>query len=523
MSKHRYLEPCLLWILFLPSLVYTLSTKRPNVVIFYADDLGYGDIEPYGHPTSSTPNLRRLAADGLVLTQFYSAAAVCSPSRAALLTGRYQMRSGIYPGVFNVKMSGGLPLNEVTIAEMLKPEGYRSAAIGKWHLGLGNNSMYLPPSHGFDVSLGLPASPAQCRCSICFYPNVTCHSAPCAANEYTPCALFNGTKIVEQPVDLLTLDEKYVAEGRHFIRENVKSETPFFLYYASHHTHQPQYAGKETSGTSLRGRFGDSLAALDWEVGQIYQELEENGILDDTFFFFSADNGPALYLKTFGGNAGLMKCGKGTTYEGGMRVPAIIHWPGRITPGRSFEFSSTLDILPTIASITKAKLPAVTLDGYDMSPFLFDGMHSIRESFFYYPPTVSTKYKSFAVRYRQYKVVFYTEGSYLSNNKNKDVDCRESAKLTYHDPPMLFDLEQDPSENYNLSVKLSPEKDIVQKVTEMRTDFDARMVFAESQMRRPKDDNLMPCCNRGCIPFPTCCHCTGNTHREGRWATLYPV
>ncbi|XP_011663832.2 arylsulfatase A isoform X2 [Strongylocentrotus purpuratus] len=338
------------------------------------------------------------------------------------------MRSGVYPHVFNVEMSGGLPLNETLISKMLKPEGYRSAAVGKWHLGLGNNSVYLPNNHGFDEFLGLPASPSQCRCSVCFYPNVTCHRAPCSP-EYSPCALFNGTTIIEQPVDLLTLDDKYVMQSRHFIRTNVGTGTPFFLYYASQHTHHPQYAGKETSGTSIRGRFGDSLAALDWEVGQIYEELKENGILEDTFFLFSADNGPSLSFENFGGNAGLMKCGKATTYEGGMRVPAIVHWPGQITPGRSMELSSTLDVLPTIASITNAKLPNVTLDGYDMSPFLFQGMPSLRESFFYYPADVDTEHKSYAVRYKQYKAVFYTAGSVLSNNKNKDIDCRDSKTV----------------------------------------------------------------------------------------------
>eukprot|EP00057_Strongylocentrotus_purpuratus_P032722 XP_788607.2 PREDICTED: arylsulfatase A isoform X1 [Strongylocentrotus purpuratus] len=486
--------------------------KRPNIIIFYADDLGYGDLEPYGHPTSSTPNLGRLAAGGIVLTQFYSSSPVCSPSRAALLTGRYQMRSGVYPHVFNVEMSGGLPLNETLISKMLKPEGYRSAAVGKWHLGLGNNSVYLPNNHGFDEFLGLPASPSQCRCSVCFYPNVTCHRAPCSP-EYSPCALFNGTTIIEQPVDLLTLDDKYVMQSRHFIRTNVGTGTPFFLYYASQHTHHPQYAGKETSGTSIRGRFGDSLAALDWEVGQIYEELKENGILEDTFFLFSADNGPSLSFENFGGNAGLMKCGKATTYEGGMRVPAIVHWPGQITPGRSMELSSTLDVLPTIASITNAKLPNVTLDGFDMSPFLFQGMPSLRESFFYYPADVDTEHKSYAVRYKQYKAVFYTAGSVLSNNKNKDIDCRGTSLRTYHDPPMLFDLEQDPSEQYNLSINHSPEKDIVLKLTKMRADFDAKMVYAPSEMNKPRDKNLMPCCNRGCSPYPSCCHCISSAPR----------
>ena len=294
-------------------------TRPPNIVIFFGDDLGYGDLDNYGHPTSSTPNLARLAAGGKVLTQFYSAAAVCSPSRAALLTGRYQMRSGIYPGVFNVTDSGGLPHNETTIAEMLKPLGYHTAMVGKWHLGLGKDAEYLPPHHGFDEFLGLPASPCQCPCTVCFYPNTTCHKAPCKTH-YTPCALFNGTRIVEQPVDLLTLDEKYASQAKHVIKTNAEKKKPFFLYYASQHTHHPQYAGKETVGTTERGQYGDSLAAMDWELGQVYDELQANGILDETFILFTADNGPMLSFQQWGGNAGLLRCGKGTTYEGAVCV-----------------------------------------------------------------------------------------------------------------------------------------------------------------------------------------------------------
>lgn len=487
-----------------PQCVARERSGLPNIVIFFGDDLGYGDLEVYGHPTSSTPNLVRLAAGGKVLTQFYSAAPVCSPSRAALLTGRYQTRSGIYPHVFNVTCSGGLPLNETTIAEMVKPRGYYTAMVGKWHLGLGKDAIYLPPSQGFDEFLGLPASPCQCPCTICFYPNESCHKAPCKT-EFSACPLYNGTVIIEQPVDLLTLDEKYTSQAKNVIRTNAQTGKPFFLYYASQHTHHPQYAGEETSGTSARGRYGDSLAAMDWELGQIYNELQANGILEDTFFLFTADNGPSLHFRTWGGNAGLLKCGKGTTYEGGVRVPAIAHWPGHITPGRSMALSSTLDILPTLAAITGAQLPKVTLDGVDLSPMLFQGKPSPREVFYYYPEAPEKNYGSFAVRYMQFKAVFYTIGSAECDRNGADHDCRDTTKLTYHDPPMLFDLNLDPSEQYNIS---DTNKEIVQRLTEMRAEFDSRMVWAESETKKPSHEDYMPCCNPGCIPFPQCCHCT---------------
>ncbi|PIK45183.1 putative arylsulfatase A [Apostichopus japonicus] len=179
----------------------------------FADDLGYGDLQAYGHPTSHTPNLNNLAKNGLLFTQFYVSSPVCSPSRASLLTGRYQTRSGIWPGVFVPDVVGGLPLNETTVAEILHPRGYHTAIVGKWHLGVGKDNMYLPPNQGFDEYYGIPYSHDMCPCEICFLPNETCLSD--CKDDYTSCPVFDGLNIVEQPADLVTLHEKYVNRSVH--------------------------------------------------------------------------------------------------------------------------------------------------------------------------------------------------------------------------------------------------------------------------------------------------------------------
>ncbi|XP_041456450.1 arylsulfatase A-like isoform X2 [Lytechinus variegatus] len=424
--------------------------------------------------------------------------------RAALLTGRYHMRSGIYPGVFNVTSSGGLPHREETIAEMVKGRGYYTAMVGKWHLGVGREGRYLPPAHGFDEFLGLPASHSHCPCSICFHPNRTCVYS-CKQN-FSPCPLYNGTTIIEQPIDLMTLDEKYATQARRAIRKSVDAGKPFFLYYSFQHTHDPQYADWRNTGATARGDYGDALAAMDWEIGQVMEELDQQDIWEDTFIFFSADNGPSL-SKRWGGSVGLLKCGKATTYEGGVRVPAIAHWKGRIKPGYTLELSSTLDILPTVAKITGARLPNAVLDGVDMAPFLFNDGKSLRETFFYYSPAASEKQNSFAVRYKQYKAHFYTKGSTLSGVGHPDPDCRKTAKRTKHSPPLLYDLHRDPAEQYNIAYE--PEyQDIIQLITRIREDFDGRMEWAVSEMHKPSYSEYMPCCNPGCEPQPYCCHCT---------------
>ncbi|XP_054748556.2 arylsulfatase A-like [Lytechinus pictus] len=489
------------------------KASLPNIVILFADDLGYGDLEVYGHPTSSTPNLNKLAEGGLVFTQFYAGAPVCSPSRAALLTGRYAVRSGIYPGVLYPVSTGGLPHDETTIAEIVKTKGYSTSIIGKWHLGVGEDGTYLPTNQGFDEYLGVPYSHDMCPCYNCFYPNDPCWNT-CNLN-FTYCPLFLNSDILEQPVDLTTLDAKYVQQAKTVIKRNTRAGTPFFLYYAFHHTHTPQFASKTFRNATARGTYGDSLAELDWCVGQVMEQLKLSGVLDNTLVLFTSDNGPSLQNENRGGDAGLLKCGKGTTYEGGQRVPAIAYWPQHIAPGRTTALASNLDFLPTIGNLVGANLPnSVTLDGVDMAPILFEGKKGTRDTFFYYYFYPYRKFGIYAVRYNQYKAHYYTQGAPQSNNNNHDKDCRPSRYPTKHSPPLLYDLNVDPGEKYSLPP--SEYRDILVKIKEIKKQFEGTMIWGDSQVNKTPSQDVEPCCKRDCIPFPECCQC----HRRS-WSSSF--
>ncbi|KAI1887993.1 hypothetical protein AGOR_G00180470 [Albula goreensis] len=428
------------------------SSQLPNFIILFADDVGFGDLGCYGHPSSFTPNLDKLAQNGLRFTDFYSSSPVCSPSRAALLTGRYQTRSGVYPGVFYPGSIGGLPLNETTIAEVLKPLGYATAIIGKWHLGVGPKRMYLPTNQGFDHYLGIPYSHDQgpCQNLTCFPPDIKCFGM-CDQGLVTVPLMANNT-IKQQPVSFPDLEKAYSDFATQFISASVRRKQPFFLYYPLHM--------------------------------------------------------PSLLRMTHGGNGGLLKCGKGTTYEGGMREPAIAYWPGTIRPGVTHAMASTLDLMPTIAGLAGAKLPRVQLDGFDMSDILFRNGPSKREAMFYYPMSPSEEYGLFAVRLGRYKAHYYTQGSSLSDT-TPDQDCHETAFLKHHDPPLLFDLEADPSENYNLATPEHPEYEaVLQLIRDVKAEFEAGMVFGEAQVGKGTDPTLEPCCTPRCTPKPTCCTCS---------------
>ncbi|KAM9376743.1 arylsulfatase A [Pholidichthys leucotaenia] len=496
---------CLTFFSFL--LFSVSSTSPPNFVLLFTDDLGFGDLGCYGHPSSLTPNLDRLAAEGLRFTDFYCTSPVCSPSRASLLTGRYQTRSGIYPGVLYPGSRGGLPLNETTIAEVLKPLGYATAIIGKWHLGFGPNGTFLPTRQGFDQYLGIPYSHdmGPCRNLTCFPPDIKCFGTCDIATVTVP--LMYNEVIKQQPVNFLDLERAYSDFATNFISTSVKKKQPFFLYYPSHHTHYPQYAGPKAAGHSLRGPFGDSLLEFDNTVGSLLTTLDEMGVINNTLVFFTSDNGPELMRRSRGGNSGPLKCGKGTTYEGGMREPAIAYWPGTIRPGVTHELASTLDILPTFAHLAGAKLPKVMLDGVDMTEILVNQGASKRMAMMFYPTDPSEAYGLFALRMLKYKAHFYTKGATHSAT-TRDPDCPASAILKAHDPPLIFDLEVDPSENYPLSLDSTPKlHDILEQIKKVKEDFEASMVFGESQISKGTDPDLAPCCSPQCVPKPRCCHC----------------
>nr|XP_028602570.1 arylsulfatase A [Podarcis muralis]XP_028602572.1 arylsulfatase A [Podarcis muralis]XP_028602573.1 arylsulfatase A [Podarcis muralis]XP_028602574.1 arylsulfatase A [Podarcis muralis]XP_028602575.1 arylsulfatase A [Podarcis muralis]XP_028602576.1 arylsulfatase A [Podarcis muralis]XP_028602577.1 arylsulfatase A [Podarcis muralis] len=491
----------------------SLASQPPNIVLIFADDLGFGDLGSYGHPTSSTPNLDKMAAAGLRFTDFYSSSPVCSPSRAALLTGRYQTRSGVYPGVFYPGSRGGLPLAEVTLAEMLKGRGYATAMVGKWHLGLGPNGMFLPTHQGFDHFLGVPYSHDQgpCQNLTCFPPDTPCFGT--CDQGVVPVPLFWNQSIIQQPVSFPHLQPLYNSFARDFIVACARRNQPFLLYYASHHTHYPQFGSQEYAGRSPRGPFGDALLEFDGSVGHILQALQDGEVAKNSLVFFTADNGPETMRMSRGGSSGHLKCGKGTTYEGGVREPAMAYWPGRIAPGVTHELASTLDILPTVAALAGVPLPNVTLDGYDLSPILFGSGKSPRQTMFYYPPAPSQSLGVFAVRYGKYKAHFFTQGAFHSDT-TPDQDCHGLTPLKGHEPPLLFDLESDPAENYNLLRGGSVGPDVLSALKELclqKALFDKQMEFGESQLARGSDPSLEPCCSPSCSPKPSCCSCASDS------------
>ncbi|XP_026512175.1 arylsulfatase A [Terrapene carolina triunguis] len=462
-----------------PLVLLSASTNPPNVLLIFADDLGFGDLGSYGHPTSATPNLDKMAARGLRFTDFYASCPVCSPSRLVLGT-----------------LGCGLVLGHG------KGRSLRLGLALRWGAGT-----LLATRRACRAERSLLSLQGPCQNLTCFPPHTKCFGT--CDQGVVPVPLLLNQSILQQPLTFPQLVPLYNKFSRDFIADCARQGRPFLLYYASHHTHYPQFGSEEYVGQSLRGPFGDALMEFDGSVGLLLQALQENGLEGNTLVFFTADNGPETMRMARGGSSGLLKCGKGTTYEGGMREPAVAYWPGRISPGVTHEMASTLDILPTLAALAGAPLPPVPLDGYDLSPVLFGGGKSPRQMMFYYPPSPSTLLGVFAVRYGKHKAHFFTQGAFHSGT-TPDPDCHGLTPLTPHEPPLLFDLEADPAENYNLLQGGAVGPEVLRVLKEIQLHkalFDQRMEFGESQIGKGIDSALQPCCAPGCTPKPSCCHC----------------
>jgi arylsulfatase A len=437
------------------------TAESPNVVVILCDDLGYGDLGCYGHPTIRTPNIDKMAAEGMKFTNFYSAAEVCTPSRAALLTGRLPLRSGMCSDTNRVLFpdsAGGLQTSEVTLAKALKAKGYATTCIGKWHLG--HLPEYLPMKHGFDSFFGLPYVNDMDRVpdkgpkgrAAFFEPKV----------EYWNVPLMRGEKIVERPADQHTLTKRYTEEAVQFIR--TKKEKPFFLYLAHAMPHVPLFASKDFAGKSPRGLYGDVVEELDWSVGEVLKALQEEKLDRKTLVFFTSDNGPWLQFNEHGGSAGLLRDGKGSTFEGGMRMPAIAWWPGTISAGATTqEMGSTMDLFVTAVKLAGGDVPADRpIDGFDLTPLLTGKGKSPRDVMFFYRGT-----KLFAVRHGPWKAHFITQVAYGKGDRIE------------HDPPLLYHLGRDPGEKIEVA-KDNP--DAIAKLKEIAAKHRETMKPGELQL-----------------------------------------
>lgn len=337
--------------------------SKPNIIILLFDDVGYGDFGCYGHPIIKTPNLDKLAEQGTRFTSFITAPG-CVPSRTQLITGRYMARVN-FGGSTGPGGEGGIPENEVTLAQGLKKAGYNTGMVGKWHLG--PKEPFLPTNKGFDEWYGTP------------YSND--FRKPWVQTD-VPLGLYRGSEMVEHPINQNTITARYTEEAVNFINKHSNKNQPFFFYLAYNMAHLPVFTTDEFRGQSKAGLYGDVMQELDWSVGQILETLKENNIEENTIVFLTSDNGPwmdppdRMFLIEHNkpwhqGTAGLLRGSKGTTYEGGGRVPAMIRWPGKIPAEQvTCELIAMPDIYKTFMKIGIAELPNHTLDGYDILPFL---------------------------------------------------------------------------------------------------------------------------------------------------------
>ncbi len=332
--------------------------RPPNIVYIFADDLGYGDIGCFGAKDIKTPNIDHIAAQGIQFTSFYSAHSVCSPSRAALLTGRMPKRMGINAAFFPSSFTG-MAAEEVTISELLKQRNYNTAMVGKWHLG--HFKKYLPLQQGFDSYYGIPYS-----------------------NDMRSVVYLDGNDVDSFHVDQTQITQVYTKKAVSFI--NAQEDEPFFLYLAHNMPHVPIYASKDFIGSSERGLYGDVIQEIDWSVGEILKTLESKGLLENTLIVFSSDNGPWLAMEDHGGSAGQLRAGKFYTFEGGMRVPTVAMWKKKIPAGKVYESMATqMDWFPTFAALLDIPLPAdKEIDGVDISNVLLEGGNRIKDDFLFF-------------------------------------------------------------------------------------------------------------------------------------------
>ena len=411
---------------------------KPNIILIFADDLGYGDLGCYGSKRIKTPRLDKMAGEGIRFTNFYAAASICTPSRAALLTGSYPQRCGLYMGISPKREEHrhlGLHPGETTIAEMLKREGYSTLCVGKWHVG--GDDVFHPMNHGFDEYYGMPFN---------------FHHSP---------VWMEGRKITEKKTDLRQLTKRYTGKVIDFITR--KKDSPFFVYLPHTYPHLPLVPNPRFKGKSKAGAYGDVIEEIDWSTGEILDTLASLGLDKNTIVIFTSDNGPTPDAAKKYQSAGKLRGSKYTSWEGGQREPCIVRWPGKIPPGRTCdELAATMDLLPTLAALTGAKLPEKPIDGKSIWPLLKGDpdAKSPHEALFYYNCDNLQ-----AVLWKHWKL-------HLPRTKDMVPWWQRNKGMVELAEPMLIDLSADVGEARDVAAK---NPDVVKHMLELaeraRQDF----------------------------------------------------
>ncbi len=466
------MRKALLWILFTAVVLQSCNSKsaeiattrasnRPNIVLIMTDDQGYSDAGVYGATDFETPNLDQMASEGALLTNYYAAQAVCSASRAGILTGCYPNRIGIH-NAFMPNANKGLHPEETTLAEMLKAQGYATAIFGKWHLG--DAPEFLPTRNGFDEYFGIPYSNDM-------WPY---HPQQGTVFNFGPLPLYENEKVIDTLSDQSNLTSQLTERAVDFISR--KKDDPFFLYVAHPQPHVPLYVSKKFAGKSENGLYGDVIMELDWSVGQILEELKANGLEDNTLVVFTSDNGPWLAYGNHAGNAEPLREGKGTAWEGGQREPFIVKYPPLIKAQSVINTPMMgIDLLPTIAVLTESTLPPLPIDGKNMLPVLSGSTaENPHEAYFFYYDVNQLQ----GVRYGDWKLYFpHTYRTMAGQPQGSDGLPGDYAYIKIKEIE-LYHLATDPSEKTNVA-QFHPE--VVAKIESLANEMRSKLGDALTQ------------------------------------------
>ncbi len=419
--------------------------NSPNIVFILADDLGYGDLSSYGSKTIETINIDKLADDGVKLTSYYAAQPVCSASRAAILTGAYPNRIGIY-NAFGPSSDSGISHDEYTLAEMLKDNGYKTGIFGKWHLG--SKKEFFPTNHGFDEFYGI------------LYSNDMWRWHPEYPEGYPQdLLLYRNENALKEIIDQSNLTKDITSESINFIEKN--KDSPFFLYIAHPQPHVPLFVSEDFEDLTGNGLYADVITEIDYSVGRVLDKIEESGLTENTIVVFTSDNGPWLSYGNHSGSSGIYREGKGTTWEGGVRVPSIIKFPNGLKPSEIDEPIMAIDWMPTFANITRSKLSQNKIDGKDIWPLLSGEVNQSPHEKLYFYYRVNELH---SIRMNDWKIQFSRTYRSLNGKKGGKDGIPVKYEMNNVDKNELYNLEDDPQERIDVYDKF-PE--IAKKMEEL--------------------------------------------------------